>query len=334
MAACPLLSVRNLRSSFSLRGGGRVLAVDGVSFDIPAGQTLGLVGESGCGKTTLARSILRLIEPTGGRVLFDGTDVLAASSRELRSLRRNMQIVFQDAAGSLNPRLPIGRIVAEPLVVHRIASGADLNQRVTALLDLVGLRAADAQRYPHELSGGQRQRVGIARAIALNPKLIICDEAVSALDVSIQAQILNLLRDLQRELGLTYLFIAHNLAVVHHFSDRVAVMYLGKIVEMGDAAELYRNPRHPYTQVLIDAAPEIDLDRTRAEHDLAGDMPDPSHPPSGCAFHPRCRFATDECGRIAPKLEWHSGLSENHVVSCHHADSLTTGVAETADLLQ
>ncbi len=321
-----LVKVRDLRTYFPVRRGplGRtvayVRAVDGVSFDIEGGTTLGLVGESGCGKTTVGRTILRLVHATGGRVWFDASDVLAASRTTLRRLRRNMQIVFQDASGSLNPRMTVGRIVGEPLTLHRVARGPKWRECVATLLERVGLRTADADRYPHELSGGQRQRLGIARAIALNPKFVICDEPVSALDVSIQAQILNLLNDLKRELGLTYLFIAHDLSVVEHFSDRVAVMYLGKIVEIADAAELYERPKHPYTIALLSAVPNPDPHRRPKHIVVTGDVPSPIDPPHGCAFHPRCPIATDECRRVTPSLQGHTDLPSGHLVACHHVD--------------
>ena len=326
-----LLKVRDLRTHFPVRRGlfGRVgsflRAVDGVSFDIPRGTTLGLVGESGCGKTTLGRTILRLTEPTGGSVWFDGTDVLAASTAALRRLRRDAQIVFQDTAGSLNPRITIGRTVAEPLEVHKVAHGKALRERVATLLERVGLRAADADRYPHELSGGQRQRVGIARAIALKPRFIVYDEPVSALDVSIQSQVLNLLDDLRREYGLTYLFIAHDLAVVKHVSDRVAVMYLGRIVETAAADELYRRPRHPYTAALLAAVLSPEPTPRRDRLVLGGDPPNPVDSPGGCAFHPRCPFATDECHHVAPTLEPHPGLPPDHLVACHQLHRIPRG---------
>ena len=321
-----LLKVRDLRTYFPVRRGplGRsvayVRAVDGVSLDIEGGTTLGLVGESGCGKTTVGRTILRLAQATSGHVWFEDSDVLAASRTILRRLRRNMQIVFQDASGSLNPRMTVGRIVGEPLTLHGVARGTKWRECVATLLARVGLRPADADRYPHELSGGQRQRVGIARAIALNPKFVVCDEPVSALDVSIQAQILNLLNDLKRELGLTYLFIAHDLSVVEHFSDRVAVMYLGKIVEIAGAAELYVRPRHPYTIALLSAVPEPDPHR-RPEHIVVtGDVPSPIDPPPGCAFHPRCPVATDHCRRVTPSLQGRAFLPVGHLVACHRVD--------------
>ena len=291
-----LLEVRDLRTWFDVRRGllrktvGHVRAVDGVSFDVGTHQTLGLVGESGCGKSTVGRTILRLIPATGGTVRFNGRDVFAADRAELRKLRRQMQVVFQDPVGSLNPRMTVGRIIGEPIKVHRLATGAELHDRVAALLTRVGLRAEHAQRYPHEFSGGQRQRIGIARALGLEPSFIVCDEPVSALDVSIQSQILNLLSDLQDELGLSYLFIAHNLAVIEHICDRVAVMYLGRLVEQGDRAAIYGNPRHPYTQALLSAAPQPDPQRIRQRIVLPGEVPSPVNPPSGCTFHPRCQL--------------------------------------------
>ncbi|MFQ5413390.1 MAG: ABC transporter ATP-binding protein [Phycisphaerae bacterium] len=320
-----LVRVRDLRVRFPVRKGlfgrvtGWVRAVDGVGFDIPAGTTLGLVGESGCGKTTVARAILRLVEPEHGSVAFDGVDVLGAAKGELRRLRRHMQLVFQDPFGSLNPRLRVGGIIAEPLAIHRLARGARRTRRVAELLASVGLRDGDASRYPHEFSGGQRQRIGIARAIAPNPRFVICDEPVSALDVSIQAQILNLLRDLQESLGLTYLFIAHNLAVVKHFSDRVAVMYLGKIVEHAAADAIYTRPGHPYTIALLAAVPEPDPTTRGLDAVLAGDLPSPIDPPPGCTFHTRCPFVTDKCRTVTPRLEHHASFAPDHVVACHHA---------------
>jgi oligopeptide/dipeptide ABC transporter ATP-binding protein len=293
-ATSPLLQVRDLRTYFPIRRGvlsrtvGYVKAVDAVSFDISAGKTLGLVGESGCGKTTVGRTILRLIPATGGSVRFKGEDFFAPHGEELRHLRRHMQIVFQDPVSSLNPRMSIGNIIGEPIEVHRIARGKEKNELVASLLQRVGLDASYASRYPHEFSGGQRQRIGIARALALSPDFIVCDEPVSALDVSIQSQILNLLDDLQKERNIAYLFIAHNLAVVKHFSDDVAVMYLGRIVEKADARELYRNPKHPYTKSLLSAVPEPNPRPTKHRIVLSGEVPSPAHPPSGCPFHPRC----------------------------------------------
>ncbi len=289
-----LVEVRNLSTYFPIRKGilsrtvGYVKAVDGVSFDVRAGKTLGLVGESGCGKTTVGRTLLRLIPATGGSVRFNGSDFFAPRGEELRKLRKKMQIVFQDPVSSLNPRMTIGNIIGEPIEVHKIAFGREKNELVASLLQRVGLDPAYAVRYPHEFSGGQRQRIGIARALALSPDFIVCDEPVSALDVSIQSQILNLLDDLQKERGIAYLFIAHNLAVVEHFSDEVAVMYLGRIVEKARAEELYRNPKHPYTQSLLSAVPEPDPRPKKKRIVLSGEVPSPSNPPTGCAFHPRC----------------------------------------------
>ena len=323
-----LLDVRDLRVSFPIRRGplarvtGHVRAVDGVSFGIARGTTLGLVGESGCGKTTLARAILRLIEPTAGEIRFDGVDVSAASNASLRKLRRDMQIVFQDPFGSLNPRMTVGRIIAEPLALYRIAAGRKRRAMVSELAERVGLAPSQMDRYPHEFSGGQRQRIGIARAIALKPKFIVCDEPVSALDVSVQSQILNLLSDLQEELGLTYLFIAHNLAVVEHFAGRVAVMYLGRIVEIADAVDLYNQPRHPYTMALLAAVPQPDPTRRREYVGLKGDVPNPLNPPTGCPFHPRCPFTTAVCREMPPFLENQSGPAPRHRVACHRAEKV------------
>ena len=293
----PLLQVRDLRTYFPVRRGllrktvGYVKAVDGVSFQIQRGQTLGLVGESGCGKSTAGRTILRLIPATSGSVQFEGQEVFQADRSALKILRRRMQIVFQDPVGSLNPRMTIGRMLSEPMKVHGLASGPDLRARVAELLERVGLSPRYAQRYPHEFSGGQRQRIGIARALALEPRFIVCDEPVSALDVSIQSQILNLLSDLQKDLGLSFLFIAHNLAVVEYFCDRIAVMYLGRIVELADRDTLYRDPRHPYTKALLSAAPSPTPQRNRNRIVLPGEVPSPVNPPPGCAFHPRCHLS-------------------------------------------
>ncbi len=308
MGGAPLLEVRDLRTHFPIRRGvfshtvGFVKAVDGVSFEIQSGKTLGLVGESGCGKTTVGRTILRLIPATSGSVFYKGRDFFAYRGEELRRLRRQMQIVFQDPVSSLNPRMTVGNIVGEPLEVHGIARGREREEQVAALLQRVGLDPSFASRYPHEFSGGQRQRVGIARALALSPDFIVCDEPVSALDVSIQSQILNLLDDLQRERNIAYLFIAHNLAVVKHFSDEVAVMYLGRIVEKAGSRELYANPKHPYTVSLLSAVPEPDPRPRKKRIVLPGEVPSPSDPPSGCHFHPRCPL-TRQLAMQAPAAE-------------------------------
>ena len=307
----PLLSVRDLTKHFPVRSGvfrrttGAVRAVDGISFDVARGETLAVVGESGCGKTTTGRAILRLIEPTSGSVHFDGVDVLSLDRTHLRALRRQMQIIFQDPFSSLNPRMSIGAIVREGLTIHRLAEGAAADARVRQLLEEVGLRPEYASRYPHEFSGGQRQRVGIARALSVEPRFIVCDEPVSALDVSVQAQVINLLQDLQRDRGLTYLFIAHDLSVVEHIADRVAVMYLGRIVELAPAGDLYREPLMPYTQALLSAVPVPDPTMKRKRIVLTGDVPSPANPPSGCVFHPRCHHPARDlaCTRIVPPLE-------------------------------
>jgi peptide/nickel transport system ATP-binding protein len=315
----PLLEVRDLKKYFPVRTGLlatgrlRVHAVDGVDLDVYVSETLGVVGESGCGKSTLGRLMLRLIEPTAGRVRFDGQDLLRLAPRELRAKRREMQIIFQDPYGSLNPRMRVGSIVGEGLEIHRIATGAQKRDRVLALLEKVGLSADAYDRYPHEFSGGQRQRIGIARALAVEPRLVVADEPVSALDVSVQAQIVNLLQDLQEEMGLTYVFIAHDLRVVEHISHRVAIMYLGRIVELAESVELYRNPRHPYTRALLSAVPTPDPTTKRERMVLPGEPPSPIHPPPGCPFHPRCAYAEERCRREEPKLVGRS----DHQVACH-----------------
>ena len=317
----PLLSVRHLKKSFPIKKGvfarevGAVQAVSDVSFDVARGETLGVVGESGCGKTTTGRTILRLIEPTSGEIRFEGRDVNSMGASELRALRREMQIIFQDPVSSLNPRMTVGAIIREGLTIHRLAEGAAADARVRQLLQEVGLRSEYATRYPHEFSGGQRQRIGIARALSVEPKFIVCDEPVSALDVSVQAQVINLLVDLQREHNLTYMFIAHDLSVVEHIADRVAVMYLGKVVELATAEDLYREPIMPYTQALLSAVPVADPRARKERIILQGDVPSAANPPSGCVFHPRCHHpAKDEaCSKIVPPLE---EKASGHFAAC------------------
>ena len=318
-----LLEVKNLKVHFPVRHGmfsrvrESVKAVDGVSFSIAPGETLGLVGESGCGKSTLGRAILRLVEPTAGEIFLNGENLTRMNGAELRSRRRKFQMIFQDPFGSLNPRMTVEDIVGEALDIHDLTDGSSArHKRIADLLKAVGLDAAYARRYPHEFSGGQRQRIGIARALAVEPEIIICDEPVSALDVSVQAQIINLLRDLQQERGIAYLFIAHDLAVVEHISRRVLVMYLGKIVESADAKEIIRAPRHPYTQALISAVPEVDPDTKRQRIVLPGDVPSPIHPPGGCPFHPRCPIAEARCKTEAPIL---TEGEKSHFAACHLA---------------
>jgi len=317
-----LLRVSNLRKFFPIRRGvfsrviGHVKAVDNVSFHVDRAETLGLVGESGCGKTTVGRSLLRLIEPSAGAVSFDGVDILALHGQELRRMRRHMQIIFQDPYSSLNPRMTVLDIVGEALAIHGIARGKEREDQVKSLLERVGLSARYVNRYPHEFSGGQRQRIGVARALALNPSFIVCDEAVSALDVSVQAQVINLLMDLREEFGLAYLFIAHDLSVVRHISDRIAVMYLGEIVETAAADDLFERPLHPYTQALLSAVPVPDPTRERKRIVLEGDVPTPINPPSGCHFHPRCRFAEDVCKHEIPGQ---TDAGNGHSFRCHVA---------------
>jgi oligopeptide transport system ATP-binding protein len=313
-----LLEVRNLVKHFPVDNSDDVVqAVDGVSFSIREGETLGLVGESGCGKSTVGRNLLRLQEPTSGEVFFEGENILEFGPEKMRAIRREMQIIFQDPYASLNPRLSILSIVSEPLKIHGVSSKAERRERVADLLAKVGLDPNYMNRYPHEFSGGQRQRIGIARALALNPKLIVCDEPVSALDVSVQAQVVNLLQDLQGEFGLTYLFISHGLAVVEHISNRVAVMYLGRIVEIADAQELYKNPLHPYTKALLSAIPVPDPKQKRERIVLTGDVPTPINPPSGCRFRTRCPIAIEDCARIVPELR---EIVPDHTAACIRID--------------
>ena len=314
-----MLEVENLTKYFPIKKGilsktvGHVKALDGIDFSLEQGQILGMVGESGCGKTTAGRVILGLMPPTEGKVIFEGTNLAELSLKEMRRMRRHMQIIFQDPYASLNPRMTVGNIVGEPLTVHKVASGKDREDRIEELLETVGLAGHHKNRYPHEFSGGQRQRIGIARALALNPKLIICDEAVSALDVSIQAQVINLLEDLQSQFGLTYLFIAHDLSVIKHISSHVAVMYLGRVVEKTTTKELFANPLHPYTKALLSAVPVPDPLAERRRIPLTGDVPTPIDPPPGCTFRPRCSQARPECKNIRPNLQ---EVGAGHEVAC------------------
>jgi oligopeptide transport system ATP-binding protein len=317
----PLLKVQNLTKAFPIRSGllqrqtGAVQAVNGVDFHIDASETLGLVGESGCGKSTTGRCVLRLIEPTSGDIIFEGKNVRALDGEALRALRRDIQIIFQDPYASLNPRMNVGAIIGEALVIHKLAkNNREFDDRVVSLLETVGLKADHRTRFPHEFSGGQRQRIGIARALAVEPKLIICDEPVSALDVSIQAQVINLLEDLQQKFGLAYLFVAHDLSVVEHISRRVAVMYLGRIVEMAESRALYASPKHPYTEALLSAVPIPDPKVKRQRIRLSGEVPSPANPPSGCHFHARCPIAQPMCSKEIPKLKQ---SADGHWVACH-----------------
>jgi len=319
-----LVRVEHLKKYFPVRSGvmqrvvAQVQAVDDVSFEIRRGETLGLVGESGCGKTTVGRTMLRLIEPTAGSAIYNGRDIFKLKSNEVKAIRRDMQIIFQDPYASLDPRVPIGESVMEGLHIHHIGTPAERVEIMLETLKKVGLETYHARRFPHEFSGGQRQRIGIARALALRPKFIVCDEPVSALDVSIQSQVLNILKDLQQEFSLTYLFIAHNLSVVEHISDRVAVMYLGKMAELADRDELYRSPLHPYTQALMSAIPVADPKLKRKRLILKGDVPSPLRPPSGCRFHPRCPVAQEICSQKEPEFR---ELKPGHFVACHFAES-------------
>jgi oligopeptide transport system ATP-binding protein len=331
-----LLRAEHIKKYFPIRAGilqrevARVHAVDDVSLELRTGETLGLVGESGCGKSTLGRCIIRLHELTSGSLNFEGRDISRLSRRALRPVRREMQMVFQDPYASLNPRKRVGAIIADPLRIHHYGDRAKIKARVGELLELVGLAPEHLNRYPHEFSGGQRQRIGVARALAMHPRLIIADEPVSALDVSIRAQVINLLDDLQEELNLTYIFIAHDLGVVRHVSDRIAVMYLGKIVEISPAEELYRNPVHPYTEALLSAVPipDPDLSEAREQIVLEGDVPSPIAPPSGCSFHPRCRYATDICAQEEPPLIAQEAGDGFHLAACHHP--LNLGITPVA----
>lgn len=326
-----LAEIKNLKVHFPIRQGllrrqvGAIKAVDGVSFDIYRGETLGLVGESGCGKSTTGLAVLQLQAPTSGQILFDGQDIAGLKELQMRKLRRHMMMIFQDPYSSLNPRMTVGSIIGEPLNVHQIGTPQDRAERVAELLRLVGLNPAFINRYPHEFSGGQRQRIGIARALATNPAFIVADEPISALDVSIQAQVVNLLDDLKKQFGLTYLFIAHDLSMVRYISDRVAVMYLGKIVELGERNNVFDHPLHPYTRALLSAVPVANPKKERARQRiiLEGDVPSPAHPPTGCRFHPRCAFATEECRQIEPELRNLSkGGDPEHWVACHHAENI------------
>ena len=315
----PFIRVHELQKFFNLGGGQILKAVNKISLPIKRGETVGVVGESGCGKSTAGRTIMRLYEPTGGNVLYDGKDIFAMKGADLRALRRNMQMIFQDPYASLNPRMTIIDVIGEALDIHKLAgSRAERKRKVENLLDLVGLNPDHATRYPHEFSGGQRQRIGIARALAVDPKFIIADEPISALDVSIQAQVVNLLQDLQRSMGLTYLFIAHDLSMVKHISDHVAVMYLGKVVEFAESGQLYDDPRHPYTRALLSAIPipDPEVEASRERIVLKGDLPSPINPPSGCQFHTRCPIARDVCKSDEPKL---LEIREGHFASCHFA---------------
>jgi oligopeptide/dipeptide ABC transporter ATP-binding protein len=322
----PILSARNIKKYFNVSGG-TLKAVDGISFDIYKGETLGLVGESGCGKTTAGRTIIRLYEPTGGELFFEGQDIYKISRHDMKPVRRNFQMIFQDPYASLNPRMTVEEIIAEPLEIHGIyKSEKQRRERVYELLDLVGLNEEHALRFPHEFSGGQRQRIGVARSLALNPKFIVCDEPISALDVSIQAQVVNLLKNLQTQMGLTYLFIAHDLSMVRYISDRVGVMYLGMMMELSKSEELYDHPIHPYTQALLSAIPipDPEIQRSRRRIMLEGDVPSPIDPPPGCRFADRCFYAVDECRKVTPEFK---EVRPEHFVACHRSGEILEGTA-------
>lgn len=337
MAKQELLKVEGLKQHFPIKGGllGRtvnhVKAVDGISFEVYEGETVSIVGESGCGKSTTGRAILRLEEPTEGKVHFAGEDITDLSTKEMRSRRKDLQIIFQDPYASINPRQTVSDILTEAMEIQNSVPRKKRRERVLELLDIVGLNEHQADRYPHEFSGGQRQRIGIARALAVDPKLIICDEAVSALDVSIQAQVLNLLEELQEEFNLTYLFISHDLGVVRHISDRVIVMYLGKIVEIGERNEIFDRPKHPYTKALLSAIPVPDPTHKKEHIPLKGDVPSPIDPPQGCRFHTRCPFAQDKCRTVEPELKTHEMMSESHKAACHFVEEIESGELQPKD---
>ncbi|MET3682703.1 peptide/nickel transport system ATP-binding protein/oligopeptide transport system ATP-binding protein [Alkalibacillus flavidus] len=326
-----LLKIKNLKQYFPIKGGvfGRtvnhVKAVDDISFTIYEGETVSLVGESGCGKSTTGRAILRLDDPTAGEVEFDNTDLLSLNKKEMRQMRKDLQIIFQDPYASLNPRMTVRQSLNEAMEIQNVVPQDQRNDRIAELMETVGLQPHQADRFPHEFSGGQRQRIGIARALSVNPKLIVCDEAVSALDVSIQAQVLNLLKKFQEEMNLTYLFIAHDLGVVRHISDRIIVMYLGKIVEMGDTKSIFENPQHPYTKALLSAIPVPDPEKKIDRIFLQGDVPSPMDPPQGCRFHTRCPFATEKCAQEAPELREEDYMENGHVAACHYMKDIETG---------
>ncbi|SDI54091.1 ABC transporter ATP-binding protein [Natribacillus halophilus] len=338
MTTTPLFETKNLKKYFPVKGGilnrtkAEVKAVDDISFAINPGETLSLVGESGCGKSTTGRAVLRLEEPTDGEITFNGEDFRSLSKSELRDKRKDMQIIFQDPYASLNPRQKVKQILDEAMAIQGVVPKKDRPARIRELMDVVGMRPHQAERYPHEFSGGQRQRIGIARALSVDPKLIVCDEAVSALDVSTQAQVLNLLRDLQRKYDLTYLFISHDLGVVRHISDRVAVMYLGKIVEIADKKSLFDSPRHPYTRALLSAIPVPDPDEKSERIVIEGDVPSPMDPPSGCRFHTRCPFATDICKQEDPELRKTGDMADDHQAACHHMEEIVAQYGTTPTL--